>query len=411
MIKILFISLLVLDYGYKLLRYFLSNRQRKLPLPKSVSDIHNKEQYARWMEYQAARHRLDILYATVRFVAMLVLFSTNIFSWISPENDFGSQCFLLCTYFLFTTLLYVPFGFILQFKIEAKYGMNRCSYKTFIADCIRNFALNAGLYCGFCGFYMWAYAQFDVQFLWITSAAALLYLFVDMMLSSVFARIGNKLTPLQDGALRDQLIKMFTNEGYRLKNIYVMDASRRTTKANAACMGLGKLKQIVLYDNLVNDYTEDEIIAVFAHELAHYKNRDSAKISVLYILNVLLYNAALCSFFLLPQISVAFGFAGTSAALAVLTVMGSDVIGPFDRIWQALRSAFIRPMEIRADKMAVDYGYGEALISCFKKMGQKDLGDLNPHPLIIAIEDEHPPTHKRIEAIKANIKLQNAGKK
>ena len=409
MIKVVFISMLVLDYGYKLLRHFLCARQRKKPLPKSVSDIHNKEQYARWKEYQTEHHRLYILNATMRFVAMLILFSANVFSQVHallPGNEFGKQCLLLCAYFLFTTLIDVPYRFMAQFKIEAKYGMNRCNYKTFITDCIRSFVINAVLYCGFCVLYMLTYDWLGTQFLWISSAVALVYLLVTMMLSSVFARVGNKLTPLQSGTLRDKLTELFSNEGYQLKDIYVMDASRRTTKANAACMGLGKLKQIVLYDNLINDYTEDEIVAVFAHELAHFKNHDSAKITLFYILNVLMYNAAMCAFFLFPQLSVAFGFAGTSAALAVLTVVGSDVFAPVDRIWQALSSAFIRPMEIRADKMAADCGYGEAMISFFKKCAKKDLGDLNPHPFFIAIEDEHPVTHKRIEAMQAQMKAR-----
>ena len=157
MIKVVFISMLVLDYGYKLLRHFLCARQRKKPLPKSVRDIHDKEQYARWLEYQTDRQKLDMVEATVRFTAMLFLFSTDIFSWVYallPGNEFGKQCLLLCTYFLLTTFINIPFQFVRQFKIEARYGMNRCSYKTFVADCIRSFALDAGLCCGFCVFYM-----------------------------------------------------------------------------------------------------------------------------------------------------------------------------------------------------------------------------------------------------------------
>lgn len=407
MIRAMFITLLVLDFGYKLFRDVLIRRQRKKPLPKSVSDIHDKKEYARWLEYQNARQRLSLARHAVRFVVMLVLFSTDAFAWLYAQlsaDEFGANCQLLCVYFLLTTLVDAPFAYISQFKIEAKYGMNRCSIKTFIADCIRSWLLNAGQTCGFCVLYLFAYNQFEAQFFWVTCAGALGVLLLLELLSGMFARIGNKLTPLEAGGLKTKLTELFAKEGYHLKEIYVMDASRRTTKANAFCTGIGRLKKIVLYDNLVNDYTEDEIIAVFAHELAHYKNHDAAKVTLFSIAQVLVLNAAMSAFFLVPQISMAFGFAGPCAALAVLTVLDSEVFGFVNVLWQAASSAFIRPMEIRADALAVDYGYGEAMISFFRKLVQKDLGDYNPHPVLIALEDEHPPLSRRIDAIRARMK-------
>lgn len=407
MIRAIFLSLLVLDFAYKLLRNVLISEQHRKPLPKTVSDIHDQKEYARWLEYQNERQRLSLCRAAVRFVLMLALFSTNTFSWmfsLLSADDFGGNCQLICVYFLLTTLVEVPFSYISHMKIEAKYGMNRCSMKTFVADWIRNYALNVGFICGFCVLYLMAYRRFEAQLLWVTSVVALVVLLLLMLLSGVFARIGNKLTPLEEGELKTKLTELFAKEGYRLKEIYVMDASRRTTKANAYCAGMGKLKKIVLYDNLVNDYTEDEIVAVFAHELAHYKNHDSLKITVFSVAQVLLLNAAVCAFLLLPQISTAFGFTGVCVAFAVLTVMDSEVMGPVNVIWQAAYSAFVRPMEIRGDALAVDYGYGEAMISFFRKLAKKDLGDLNPHPVLIALEDEHPPVHKRIEAIRERMK-------
>lgn len=407
MMRAFFIALLVLDFAYKLLRDGLIRQQRKKPLPKAVSDIHDKKEYARWLEYQSARQRLSLLRAAVRFAVMLVLFSTDALAWMRSQlsaDEFGGNCQLLCVYFLLTMLIDAPFDYVSQFKIEAKYGMNRCTIKTFVADFIRNYVMSAGLSCGLCSMYLSAYNQFQTQFLWVTSLSVLVVLLILMMLSSVFARIGNKLTPLEAGGLKTKLTELFAKEGYRLKEIYVMDASRRTTKANAFCTGIGKLKKIVLYDNLVNDYTEDEIIAVFAHELAHYKNHDTAKITAFSVAEVLLLNVAMCAFFLLPQIPMAFGFSGVCAAFAVLTVMDSEVFGPVNVIWQAVSSAFIRPMEIRADALAADYGYGEAMISFFRKLAQRDLADFNPHPVLIALEDEHPPLHQRIEAIRVRMK-------
>lgn len=408
MIKLIFIVLLVLDYGYKLLRLFLTARQRKKPLPQSVNNIYDKAQYSRWLEYQTACLRLETVKATVRFALMLLLFSTNLFSQIASQfsaGEYGTQCLLLCFYFLLIGLLEVPFYYISQFKIEAKYGMNRCTIKTFLVDCIKSFVLNAGLHSLVCVLYIWVHSALKAHALWISSLIAVAIYVVMMIFSSWITRIDNKLTPLENGTLRDRLTQMFS--GYHLKDIYVMDASKRTTRANAACTGMGKLKKIVLYDNLVNDYTEDEIVAVFAHELAHFKNRDSLKITLFSIAYILLFNAVICSFFYLPQISMAFGFAGSSSALAVLTVMESDVFGVVNVLWQAATSAFIRPMEIRADALAADYGYGEAMISFFRKAVQKELGDLNPHPILIAMEDEHPPIHKRIEAISARISAKN----
>lgn len=407
MVKLIFISLLLLDYGYKLLRLCLTMKQRSKPLPESVRDIYDETQYARWLERQTDCLRFETVRSTVRFAVMLALFSTNAFSWLAEQLNagvYGTQCLLICAYFLLNTLIGAPFHYIIRFKIEAKYGMNRCTLKTFFADCIKSFVLNAVLLSVVCALYIWVYSSFGAHALWISSLIAIAIQVVMTLFSSWIARIDNKLTPLEAGTLRDRLTQMFAREGKRLKDIYVMDASRRTARANAVCMGLGKLKKIVLYDNLVNDYTEDEIIAVFAHELGHFKNRDGLKITFFSLAYILLFNAAIGAFFFLPQISIAFGFTGTSAALAVLSVTDSDVFGAVNILWTAAASAFGRPMEIRADALAADYGYGEAIISFFKKIAQKELGDLNPHPVLIALEDEHPPIHKRIEAIRARTK-------
>lgn len=409
-IKIVFAVLLVLDFGYKLLKVFLSNRQKGKLLPKNVRDVYDAERYKLWLEYSAERKKLALCGSAVRLVLMLALFTTDILSvcyhWL-PGNEYSKSILLIALYLLVNTLVGIPFQYISQFKIEEKYGFNRTTHKIFVKDQIIGFVLEYVLDVALYSVIFGSYSFLGIYFFPAAFGGIAIILLVSNMFSGVFRRLFNKLTPLPEGALRNRLQRLFTKSGYQLKEIYVMDASKRSTNVNAYCGGLGKFKEIVLYDTLVDNYTEGQIVAVFAHELGHFKHRDTAKLLLGSLLNFLIILGAVTVMVLLPQISSSFGFADNALLFAVLVVLFSDILGLASTLLMAGVSWFSRKMERKADAFAATNGYGKELISALKKMSGDDFADLNPHPFVVAMEYSHPPIHERITLIEKKLRKKH----
>lgn len=401
-IKVLFAVLLLLEFGYKLLKLFLSNRQKEKPLPKNVRDVYDPERYKTWLDYSAERKKLALCGSAVRLVVMLVLFTTNILSicyGILPGGEYIRSILLIALYLLVNTFVGIPFQYVSQFRIEEKYGFNRTTLKTFVKDQILGFVLEYALDVALYSVIYLSYRILGDYFFPVAFGGLGLIILLINLLSGVFRRLFNKLTPLPEGALRNKLQKLFVKSGYRLKEIYVMDASRRSTNVNAYCGGLGKFKEIVLYDTLVDNYTEGQIVAVFAHELGHFKHKDTAKLLLGSLANILVILGGIALFLVWPQLSTAYGFAGTSLIFAVIAVLLSDVLGLVSTLLVAGIAYFSRSMERRADAFAASNGYGKELVSALKKMCRDDLADLNPHPFVVGMEYTHPPIHERIALI------------
>ena len=284
-------------------------------------------------------------------------------------------------------------------KIEGKYGFNKSTGATFardeITDFLVNLVLNALLYL--CVAFV--YRRFGVRGFWIVFLALAVFVLVFSMLTTTFQRLYNKFTVLEEGELRDGLTALFQASGYELENIYVMDASRRTTKVNAFCSGLGRFKKIVLYDNLVNNYTAREITAVFAHELGHYKRRDTLKNTAYSLLLMGVVTGLIVWFAATPALSVEYGFEGVSVIFGLLA-MQAVILGPVTTLLMIPRAAMARAFEYKADANAAEAGYGEELISALKQLSKDNFSDLNPHPAIVALEYDHPTTAERIRAIR-----------
>lgn len=398
MIKVVFLLLLLSQFGYKLMLHFLSAKQVGKPLPESVADIYDVGEYDKWRRYNSKKGVLGIVSGSVSLAINIVLFCTNVMSWLYYALPGGEVVKALLIFLIMTvvdTVVGMPIEYVFNFKIEAEFGFNRITPATFIADAVKNgivgIVLNFGLFMLVYG----AHAMLGDYFGVIAFVGIGLVVFALSALSSVFMKIFNKFTPLEDGELRDTLSKMFADAGYKLKDIYVMDASKRTTKANAFCGGIGKFKQIVLFDNLKNNYSDGEITAVFAHELAHFKHKDTTKMTFFNLINFLPVVALMTLMMLVPEISGSYGFAEPSLFFAfyvafsgVLEIVNQLIAIPFN-----LTSC---QMERKADAFACEKGYGEDLISALRKLHKDSLADMNPHPTVVKLTANHPPLHERI---------------
>lgn len=216
-------------------------------------------------------------------------------------------------------------------------------------------------------------------------------------LSPVLTKIFNKFTPLEDGDLKDKLTSLLEKHGYKVRAIQVMDASRRSTKSNAYFTGFGKMKTIVLYDTLVAQMTTDEICAVFAHEMGHGLHKDTLKNQIFSAVQMLLMAVLAWLTLRSPEIFRSFGFDGVNYGFAIVLI-GFE-LALFSPVFSFLINAHSRKAEYRADRQAVQEGYGSALISGLKKLTRENFGDLSPDPLLVKLTYSHPTLSQRIAAI------------
>ena len=403
MYKIIFLVALLLRFAWDMVIHHLSNKQVGKPLPKCVQGIYDDEEYEKWRSYKGEQDRLGITSSILALAVNVMLFCSDIISFIYNAMPGGVMVkailFFLVVGFV-ETLISLPIDYIFTFKIEEKYGFNKSTHKTFFVDTIKNFVLNNILNIAIFGLMLLAYNLLGAYFGIIAFLGLAIFVIIISTFSTVFSKIFNKFTPLEEGELRTNLAKMFEDAGYKLKDIYVMDASKRTTKANAYCGGIGKMKQIVLYDNLVNNYSEREITAVFAHELAHFKNKDTTKMTLFNMLNFLPMMIMMSIMMIVPEIAQSFGFEDANIFFAFYVSFGS-ILSIVTQLIMIPFNAMSRHFERRADSFACELGYGDDLVSALRKLVKDSLSNMNPHPTVVKLTYNHPPLHERIELVEA----------
>ena len=290
MIKYLFIGLILLDYLWKLFEVYLSAKQMKKPLPACVQGIYDEEQYNRWVAYTHEKRRFSLITGAITTVLMAAILAFDLMAMLYNALDgmlnvdgYADDALMVVILCLFFSAVDILPNYIFTFRIEEKYGFNKSTRKTFWGDTVKNTVLNLLLNVGLAGI---AAVFYELVGLWLMVGIFVFFLII-VLVGSVFAlplqKLFHRFDPLEDGSLKDRINGLFVSNGYRVRSIYVMNASKRTTRANAFCAGIGKGKKIALYDNLVNHYSEDEITAVFAHELGHDKHKDTAVMALLQI--------------------------------------------------------------------------------------------------------------------------------
>ena len=387
--KIVAVAILCAVYLYGLALDILRARSARNPIPRNVADVYDRDTYLKWKAYHGEKVRFGILSAAAGFVIDLVLILTNAyaaFARLFPRNDW-CQLFAVMLLSALATLPLIPFAWYDTMHIEEKYGFNRTQAKTFAGDQVKQFVLQLLLMVGLASMVMGLHKSFGDWLILAFAAFATLFLLFITFLFPFFSRIFNKFTPLEDGELKEGITALLEKNGYKVRAIQVMDASRRSTKSNAYFTGFGKMKTIVLYDTLVAAMTTDEILAVFAHEMGHGLHRDTLKNHILTFLQMLVLGLLAWATLRHPEISVLLMMSVEFALIAPL--------------FGLVMSWFSRRAEYRADQQAVKEGYGPALVSALKKLAKENFSDLSPSPVLVALEYSHPTLSQRIDAIEA----------
>ena len=405
--KLVIILFLFLGIAYQLALNIVQYRSAKNPIPDNVSDVYDAETYATWRRYSAEHCRLGMLSTVLSFLVSLGLLCSD--AYAAFASLFGSHIYmqLLAVVLLETvvgTVVSVGISYYKTMVIEEKYGFNRSTMKTFVKDQIRSLLL------GFCLSLLLAWllaalhnALGDWMIL-LFATVVFCFTLVISFLYPIFSRIGNKFVPLEEGELKDSLMNLLTKHGYQVKAIEVMDASRRTTKLNAYFTGFGKLKTIVLYDNLVNALTTEEICAVFAHELGHGLHKDVLKRQIMNFGNLLLMAVVVWLAVRDPQLHKAFGFDAVNYGFAyVLAGIGLGLTQPLSSM---ILNAYSRHAEFRADRQTVEEGYGKAMVTALKKLAKENFVHLAPSAINVVLEYSHPPLSQRIAKVEQAQKKQ-----
>ena len=398
--KLPVILLLALGFVYQLALNIVKYRSSGNPIPQNVADVYDAESYAAWRRYSGEHSRLDIVSSCLSFLVTLALLCTD--AYAAFASLFGRGIFpQLLAVVLLDTLISGAVSFALSYYgtmvIEEKYGFNRSTLKTFLTDQLRNLLL--GLIFSLALAWLLAVLHRALGD-WMILLFAVIVFCVSLVISflyPIFSRIGNKFVPLEDGELKESLMNLLTKHGYQVKAIEVMDASRRTTKLNAYFTGFGKLKTIVLYDNLVNSMTTEEICAVFAHELGHGLHRDVLKMQILNFGNLLMMAVVVWLTVREPGLHTAFGFDGINYGFAyILAGIGLGLTHPLSSM---AMNAYSRRAEFRADRQAVREGYRDAMVTALKKLAKENFVHLAPSPVNVVLEYSHPPLSQRIERV------------
>ena len=395
-IIILFSVIGVYQLVLNVVKYLSANN----PTPKNLTDVYDAETYTRWKQYSAEHCKLSILSGVISCIVSIALLLTNLFSLFAslfPKNDFMQLFAVILLEVIVSTVISCIFSYISTMKIEEKYGFNRSSVKTFVFDKIRGLLIDMLLSLGITSILWGLYTAMGDWIILLFAIAIFVITLVISFLYPILSRIGNTFTPLEDGELKTRLMELLTKHGYTVKAIEVMDASRRTTKFNAYFTGFGKLKTIVLYDNLVNTMTTEEICAVFAHELGHGLHKDVLKSQLLNFGNLLIMSLIVWVAVKMPELHTAFGFEGVNFGFAyILLSAGLGVIQPFTSLFI---NAHSRRAEYRADAQAVQEGYKDAMITALKKLAKENFAHLSPSKINVLLEYSHPPLGDRIAAI------------
>lgn len=402
--KLLIILLACLGGLYPILLNLFKRRSAKNPIPENVRDVYDEETYQKWRSYQAEHSRLDLISSIVSLIITAVLLSTNAFSAFAslfPQTMMWQVIAVILLESVVSLIGGVVFSYYSTMVIEEKYGFNKSTVKTFIIDKIRGFILSLFLSLFLAFLMAWLHTRLKDYIIILFTAALFVFSLLVSFLYPIFSRIGNKFTSLEEGELRTKLMDLLTSHGYKVRDIKVMDASRRTTKLNAYFSGFGGTKTIVLYDNLVNAMTTDEICSVFAHELGHGLHKDVLKRQIMNIGNLLLMAVAVWISVREGALHTAFGFSEVNYGFAyILTGVFISLIQPLTGM---VINAYSRMAEFRADKQAVKEGYGEAMIVALKKLARGNFAELAPTKVSVLIEYSHPPLSDRIAAVERQI--------
>lgn len=397
----LIISFVTIDYLFGAIMGWLNRRAAKPQLPDRLRGIYDEQEYARQQHYFRVNNRFSAIVRTFEYGLMvLMLFSGGFgildgFAYTVTPSPVLAALFFFLVLYLGNDLLTLPFAYYDTFVIEERFGFNRMGKRLFFEDKLRNWLL-AALFGGGLLTAVYLLYQRWTEMFWLYSwvLICVIMVFLTMFYSEWIVPVFNKQTPLEPGPLRQAIRDFAKRANFEISNIYVMDGSKRSSKANAYFSGLGKRKRIVLYDTLMAELTTEEIIAVLAHEIGHYKYRHTFMGLALSLLNsfILLYVFSL----LVDNDTLAYAMGGKFPTFELGLIAFTLLYSPIELVTGIAMNVISRRNEYQADRYAAMFGLARPLIKALEKISVRSLSNLTPSPVYVFVFYSHPTLLQRI---------------
>jgi STE24 endopeptidase len=405
--NIIFFLIIIFPVAGFIIERYLDHLNSKMwsdRLPDKLIGVCDEEEYRKSQLYQKENNSLSLWTSSFNLIVILVMIIGGGFAIVDDLARSFSVNIILISLIFFgiigfaSDIINIPFSYYDTFVIEKKYGFNTMSLRTFITDHIKSWFIAILVGAPVLGLITWFYYKTGQLFwLYAWGLITLFSVFINLFYSELIVPLFNKQSPLEEGSLRTAIEEFADKTGFRLKNIYIIDGSKRSTKANAYFSGFGPKKRIVLYDTLQKELTEEEIVAVLAHEIGHYRKKH---VLITLLFSVILTGLMLFLFSLLvnnPALSGALGTKTTSFHMGLI-VFGI-LYSPLSLVIGLLTNYISRNNEFAADRFVKEHFKPEILAEALKKLSVKNLSNMMPHPAYVFFHYSHPPLLSRLEKL------------
>jgi STE24 endopeptidase len=403
---VFFLILILPVTGFIIERYldYLNSLMWSDILPERLKGICDEEAYRKTQLYQKDNNRLSTWSSVLNLAVILIMIIAGGFALVDNlARSLSANLVIIALAFFgvigfVSDIINIPFGYYDTFVIEKKYGFNTTTLGTFITDHLKSWFIALMVGVPVLGLITWFYYKTGRNFwLYAWGLITVFSVFINLFYSELIVPLFNKQVPLPDGSLRNQIETFSQKTGFKLRNIYVIDGSKRSTKANAYFSGFGPKKRIVLYDTLQKELSEEEIVAVLAHEIGHYKKKH-----VLLNLIFSVFTTGLMLFLLSvvvnnPSLSKALGSENASFHMGLI-VFGL-LYSPLSLIIGLLTNWVSRKNEFAADNYVREKFKPELLATALIKLSVKNLSNMMPHPAYVFFHYSHPPLLQRLEKL------------
>jgi STE24 endopeptidase len=404
---LLILAAILLQNALSLVADLLNLKALRPELPAGFEGVYDAERYRRSQEYTRARTRFGFLSQAFDLALLLGFWSAGGFGWLDGWTralGYGpivTGLGFIGVLALAKVVLDLPFRYASTFVIEERFGFNKSTRATFWADTAKMLGLGAVLGAPLLAAILYFFERAGASaWLLCWGVTALFSLFVQFVAPTWIFPLFNKFEPLEEGELRAAVLAYAEKVAFPLEGLFVIDGSRRSTKANAFFSGFGKKKRVALFDTLVAKHPVEELVAVVAHEIGHYKKGHIVQGLALSILHsgVVFY---LLSLFL--EHDGLFGaFGVTERSVHAGLVFFSLLYTPLELVLSLGLHAFLRRNEFQADAFArATTGSPERLVSALQRLSADSLTNLTPHPLYVALHHTHPPLVERVRALRS----------
>lgn len=399
------IGIIVFDFILDKIIDALNAKHFTDPIPKDLQDVYDESEYEKSQDYKKTNYKFGILTSTFSILLTISFFVFDGFEFIDnlargfSKNPIAIALIFFGIIMIGSDIVSTPFAYYKTFVIEEKFGFNKTTKKTFWFDKLKGWCMMILLGGLILTCIIWFY-QTSGKFFWLYAWAlvTIFTVFMNMFYSRLIVPLFNKQTALEAGTLRNEISAYAETVGFTLNKIFVIDGSKRSTKANAYFSGFGSEKRVTLYDTLINDLEEDEIVAVLAHEVGHYKKKHivinlCASILItgltLYILSLFISN---------PLLSQALGVEIPSFHIGLIAF--GMLYSPLSEITGLLMNWLSRKFEYQADDYAKTTYKGAPLITSLKKLSKNSLSNLTPHKAYVFMHYSHPTLLERIQNLR-----------